>query len=123
VIVSGQSLLTFGGQFTGLSFGLRLYQVGSCPLSWIIPVMPKCMTGRRPSPESVIQKLVLISTCFTMYCCRGVDEGLHLALALAAGDRPAFELSRLSGMSTPVFGVAMWDTGKVKAEGGQTNSS
>lgn len=49
--------LTLGGQTSALSLGLLRYQVGSWPLSCIIPVMPKCITGYRPSPDKVIQNL------------------------------------------------------------------
>lgn len=31
------------------------------PPTWIIPVMPKCMTGSRPSPERVIQNLTCLA--------------------------------------------------------------
>lgn len=49
--------LTLGGQTSALSLCFLRYQVGSWPLSCIIPVMPKCITGYRPSPDKVIQNL------------------------------------------------------------------
>lgn len=55
-----------GGQSVEALRGASLYWTGSFPLTWSIPVIPKCITGTLPFPSSSMKKFLPAYT-FTLH--------------------------------------------------------